>query len=1204
MKMGLDQAVLKGFESSDHEKAMTKEEVEKLLRHGAYDIFNEDKAGTAEAESNDFVEQDIDSILERRSRTVIHDNTGSQSGAAGGTFSKASFSVAGSKSPGAPLKENIDIEDPEFWTKMVGEAKEEVRSELKPRKRNRLNYSERLYEQQLGDAMSDSSGDEADSSNSSESDADESNQIERARWGGKASNHWDRNQARDLLEFIERHGYGVLEWEDFLKKMPVSCRQFAQADIRRMSWALVLLGFAEVARDNASQAVKWLFRNAEKKLLKGDEQQQEAGKSEQGGVLAASSQKPFKVTSADKEETTRTAFKKLWSSNYRWVKLALADAVEYAKANEARSLLVFDSPSTHQKEDENDECTKLFYKSVWPSLSGRGWKEESNADNRSKTYTFGDEHKFSSPSSVLNEVVRIHPELANMVIPILNTLEQSRISKNRKDVEDRAKHISLSPETLNLETLNEFLKRYAPLQLLSERKSSNRITIGRRVLTSCYYKHAAFCLFKKAVESAAKNSTNTNGEAGAVPSSQEIDAALSNILAIEPRAARPHYEWTLQHDVTLIRAIAKHGWIDREKSCRAITEDSKIKWGHPFEFTESTEQDSRKSLPPQELENLTSTANRAASFLENHSEVLEVLKGCNRHLIIESYGLKHNISEDNQLEWKMDNDLLLEAPTNLNTASSTKETSSVPSEPVDLPVKKDLTKRAKTVIQKSITILDLGVQPGGTLRKQAAATAASKQSASEASAVEVIDHNYTKIDQGDRCCILLAEMVRGIVKGSYQKNGKPMRLLFSLAYEEACVLENLFDGTKAEEMKRIASHIAESKKSMKVAAIPSKNILRVMLGLEPNNVRSSNGNETSLFPTALSDIKPSSFSKGSVKREPFRREDGALGERAITRAMKKALDKSNGTRIPIAKEADNDVGLQLTMIEVLILFTFCSEGIPVIHGDDIVPNSMIKEEEPTLTTWGSIASILDITVKDALQRATEKSRKCRAMLQKLESGADVDHDSKDKAIKQVSIAEVEEAMKEEAARHALDFQLHPAKLAKKRSVYLPMYLIVQWMHYSPSRYFHSIMLLEKVRKQGFSDYSSKSKNPRKVEDGLGLKVQAWFGKELSRLAQDFEVADSYGGTMTFTTSDLLREKKIADTPNAEDAAVAAYFDKSNCRKVVSQISMLAKIQKIFSTHPLEKVKDKVNAAVSKSKKIEERWDKRPKWWDGEFLVSL
>jgi hypothetical protein len=122
LKMGLDQAVLTGFESSSSsgEGAMTKEEVEKLLRVGAYDIFNEDKAGTAEAESNDFKEQDIESILSRRSRKVVHDNTGSGSAAAGGTFSKASFinktpSKTGDTSNGQST-EDIDINDPDFWT--------------------------------------------------------------------------------------------------------------------------------------------------------------------------------------------------------------------------------------------------------------------------------------------------------------------------------------------------------------------------------------------------------------------------------------------------------------------------------------------------------------------------------------------------------------------------------------------------------------------------------------------------------------------------------------------------------------------------------------------------------------------------------------------------------------------------------------------------------------------------------------------------------------------------------------------------------------------------------------------------------------------------------------------------------------------------------------------------------------------------------
>lgn len=107
LKMGLDQAVLQGIENTGGNKdVLSKEEVEKLLKHGAYDIFKEDKDGTSEKESNDFISQDIDSILERRTKTVVHENTGSKSNAAGGTFSKASFKTTNADGVAA---EEVDV---------------------------------------------------------------------------------------------------------------------------------------------------------------------------------------------------------------------------------------------------------------------------------------------------------------------------------------------------------------------------------------------------------------------------------------------------------------------------------------------------------------------------------------------------------------------------------------------------------------------------------------------------------------------------------------------------------------------------------------------------------------------------------------------------------------------------------------------------------------------------------------------------------------------------------------------------------------------------------------------------------------------------------------------------------------------------------------------------------------------------------------
>jgi len=48
----------------------------------------------------------------------VHKNTDSASSAAGGTFSKAVLNMDSENSE----SKDIDIEDPEFWKKMIGEA--------------------------------------------------------------------------------------------------------------------------------------------------------------------------------------------------------------------------------------------------------------------------------------------------------------------------------------------------------------------------------------------------------------------------------------------------------------------------------------------------------------------------------------------------------------------------------------------------------------------------------------------------------------------------------------------------------------------------------------------------------------------------------------------------------------------------------------------------------------------------------------------------------------------------------------------------------------------------------------------------------------------------------------------------------------------------------------------------------------------------
>lgn len=252
---------------------MTKEEVERLLRHGAYDIFNEDKAGTSEAESNNFVQQDIDSILARRSKTIVHDNTGSSSNAAGGTFSKASFKAP--KTPDGKEKgtsEDIgklgkqgrmlswtvrvylylnflvvlqDIDDPDFWKKMVGQEHLEAGGNAlagEKRKRNQANYSEADFDKKidgaivLSDAESSSADYESSSSDGSSDDESPSPMSddldpttggptekkrkkakkEKARWGGKGGDQWHKSDVQSLVKALQTFGYGCLpSWEEF-----------------------------------------------------------------------------------------------------------------------------------------------------------------------------------------------------------------------------------------------------------------------------------------------------------------------------------------------------------------------------------------------------------------------------------------------------------------------------------------------------------------------------------------------------------------------------------------------------------------------------------------------------------------------------------------------------------------------------------------------------------------------------------------------------------------------------------------------------------------------------------------------------------------------------------------------------------------------------------------------------------------------------
>lgn len=121
MKLGLERAVLSQQREQQAEEDGSKSkakidkeaqarEIDELLKKGAYDVFRDEN----DDEAKKFMETDIDQLLASSAKTVTY---GQQNniGNGLGSFSKASF-VADT----GDGEKDVDLDDPDFWTKAVG----------------------------------------------------------------------------------------------------------------------------------------------------------------------------------------------------------------------------------------------------------------------------------------------------------------------------------------------------------------------------------------------------------------------------------------------------------------------------------------------------------------------------------------------------------------------------------------------------------------------------------------------------------------------------------------------------------------------------------------------------------------------------------------------------------------------------------------------------------------------------------------------------------------------------------------------------------------------------------------------------------------------------------------------------------------------------------------------------------------------------
>ncbi len=106
-KLGLEQAVLGTFDKGDDGKPTAKE-MEQLLKKGAYALLEDD-----DETANDFVTDDIESILKKRTRTRVVE------GAKTASWLNKQGMVTKSKFTADSKSASLDMDDPNFWEKVM-----------------------------------------------------------------------------------------------------------------------------------------------------------------------------------------------------------------------------------------------------------------------------------------------------------------------------------------------------------------------------------------------------------------------------------------------------------------------------------------------------------------------------------------------------------------------------------------------------------------------------------------------------------------------------------------------------------------------------------------------------------------------------------------------------------------------------------------------------------------------------------------------------------------------------------------------------------------------------------------------------------------------------------------------------------------------------------------------------------------------------
>eukprot|EP00588_Corethron_pennatum_P012262 CAMPEP_0194266774 /NCGR_PEP_ID=MMETSP0169-20130528/1566_1 /TAXON_ID=218684 /ORGANISM="Corethron pennatum, Strain L29A3" /LENGTH=2264 /DNA_ID=CAMNT_0039007537 /DNA_START=251 /DNA_END=7045 /DNA_ORIENTATION=+ len=659
LKMGLDQAVLHGItETSDGQKnqAMSKEELENLLRHGAYDMLNEAKNGEADKASNEFINKDIDEIL-GGAQTIVHDNTGSNSSAARGTFSKASFKVSSKNAQGEEDKE-VDIDDPDFWKKMVGEGTlEEKKNVVGKRKRTVRSY------QEMGDIADDAESDFSTAGHESDGSSDEGMSPNEKEPG------WNTTDIKGLMNLLQTFGYGKV----FENKLGFMAKD--KDEIRHRGWALAFSVLVELT-DNITRAAKERIAERTAAKAKADiesslvvdaearvepEVMEEAPTDSEDPVAVAV---PMAVVvavapAAPPDPDHDSELRKLWREHVHLVPTAYTDAEAYRAKHPPRTPTV----------DGSTPAEAAFFDSLWPVLKTRGW---TNNGTRKKMELVpsavvqkraGSKTTYRSVQKVLPDIVLFHPELKS-VVESINAIYEDSLKVSLKAFNEQGTRLNY--QDMSYSAMVSFLEEYAPSDILSFRRSSFFKINSKTFLEKLKY----ISILNTVVSQSRAKKANL---ASYVPSCDVFIPGCS--------------EWGARHDALLLDAAERNGWIENDASYKLIKKDKQITWDSPGEARRVCH----------DAAGIRETSRRVLTFLTTCTGLSE-FKGCDFHQLATRFGLVK--SEGDKSTWTFDEALLQRA------------LAAQPDFVSSFPEKRYLVKRLKSLLSK----LSVGASAGAVLR--------------------------------------------------------------------------------------------------------------------------------------------------------------------------------------------------------------------------------------------------------------------------------------------------------------------------------------------------------------------------------------------------------------------------------------------------------------------------------------------------------